>query len=643
PCAQAASAVQKSGGYLDADVALQCLQSVPVDVKGDALQLDGILAFANFQSTLAYLKNPPPGYMYPAVDILAELQNLKSKLISNGYTNEFDVQRDIYNLFNSAHDEHFIFYPDIVSIFEWVRDMPIYSVSTDGVSVPKIYASPDMEVLAGLTQADYTPSAITQINGQDVEVFLNTLANETTQNEDPDAAYNNMFPNIPTLSTGAGAPSVFTNTYVPYFGTNTTLTFANGSTRPVITYADTGSIDFSGVKDGASFFEKFCTGNLPLLGQSSSSSTAASQTTFSGLPRYPQPWVVAEDLSIQCYFPEDQSDLAVLAVPNFGPKNDADFSDVIRECLATSNKLGKTKLAIDLRGNGGGDVLCAYDFFKQLFPSITPWGTSNFRAWTLFQQVGKTMTSAFANTTPANAGKAGYDDGFASPFNARTEDNPALQQYNSWGEFYGPVSAHDDTFTNLVRYNLSDPYTTPQGVAGYGALAGIVPRQTFASDNIVIIQDGLCASTCAIFTEFMKEQGNVGQVVFGGRAQTGPMQGVGGTKGANEYGFDLLLQDFQLAYNLSSASQQVAWDQQWGQAIAGIVQAVTRATQSSEGANAHVNFRNNIRKGDETLTPLQFVYEAANCRLFYTAAQIENQALVWKAAYNSYWNGAPCV
>lgn len=253
------------------------------------------------------------------------------------------------------------------------------------------------------------------------------------------------------------------------------------------------------------------------------------------------------------------------------------------------------------------------------------------------------MTSAFANTTPANAGKAGYDDGFASPFNARTEDNPALQQYNSWGEFYGPVSAHDDTFTNLVRYNLSDPYTTPQGVAGYGALAGIVPRQTFASDNIVIIQDGLCASTCAIFTEFMKEQGNVGQVVFGGRAQTGPMQGVGGTKGANEYGFDLLLQDFQLAYNLSSASQQVAWDQQWGQAIAGIVQAVTRATQSSEGANAHVNFRNNIRKGDETLTPLQFVYEAANCRLFYTAAQIENQALVWKAAYNSYWNGAPCV
>lgn len=486
PCAQAASAVQKSGGYLEADIALQCLQSVPVDVKGDALQLDGILAFANFQSTLAYLKNPPPGYMYPAVDILAELQNLKSKLISNGYTNEFDVQRDIYNLFNSAHDEHFIFYPDIVSIFEWVRDMPIYSVSTDGVSVPKIYASPDMEVLAGLTQADYTPSAITQINGQDVEVFLNTLANETTQNEDPDAAYNNMFPNIPTLSTGAGAPSVFTNTYVPYFGTNTTLTFANGafldpslpavrscstcadsvlalgSTRPVITYADTGSIDFSGVKDGASFFEKFCTGNLPLLGQSSSSSTAASstaspsststarnrrravatpwgtpssgsqstgtpssgsqssgspssrtlssgspssgspslgrptassfatesgspliplqstqvpyapvpsQTTFSGLPRYPQPWVVAEDLSIQCYFPEDQSDLAVLAVPNFGPKNDADFSDVIRECLATSNKLGKTKLAIDLRGNGGGDVLCAYDFFKQLFPS----------------------------------------------------------------------------------------------------------------------------------------------------------------------------------------------------------------------------------------------------------------------------------
>lgn len=64
PCAQVSSALQTStDGVVDAQLALNCLKSVPVDVAGDESQLLGISTFSNFQSTLAYLKNPTPGYV----------------------------------------------------------------------------------------------------------------------------------------------------------------------------------------------------------------------------------------------------------------------------------------------------------------------------------------------------------------------------------------------------------------------------------------------------------------------------------------------------------------------------------------------------------------------------------------------------
>jgi len=45
-------------------------------------------------------------------------------------------------------------------------------------------------------------------------------------------------------------------------------------------------------------------------------------------------------------------------------------------------------------------------------------------------------------------------------------------------------------------------------VSGYGARANIAP-QPFTPDNIVMIMDGTCGSTCSIFAELMKTQAGV--------------------------------------------------------------------------------------------------------------------------------------
>ena len=120
--------------------------------------------------------------------------------------------------------------------------------------------------------------------------------------------------------------------------------------------------------------------------------------------------------------------------------------------------------------------------------------------------------------------------------------------------------------------------------------------------------------------------------------------GVGGVKGANVYTFDLILEVATDAFNQASASEQAAFTKKYGADVKGANQALLRAAVKDPVEHyANVNIRNNIRKGDKTNTPLQFVYEAADCRLFYTALMIHKQELVWKAAYESFFGNSACV
>jgi hypothetical protein len=89
PCAVAAFQAETSeNGFIDADVAYQCLQSVPLDAEGAALQVQGLLAYSEFQSTLAYLKDPPEGYLYPAVDIVSGLERIGERVAAGRYSGE---------------------------------------------------------------------------------------------------------------------------------------------------------------------------------------------------------------------------------------------------------------------------------------------------------------------------------------------------------------------------------------------------------------------------------------------------------------------------------------------------------------------------------------------------------------------------
>lgn len=114
-------------------------------------------------------------------------------------------------------------------------------------------------------------------------------------------------------------------------------------------------------------------------------------------------FVIASDGSIAGYFPPGQPDVAVVSCPNLGPANDVEFQSSLRSILTTARSAGKSKLVIDIRGNGGGNIIDFYDIFKQLFTSLTPYGATNLAAFELTNALGEVCTYQRAIGNLSNA------------------------------------------------------------------------------------------------------------------------------------------------------------------------------------------------------------------------------------------------
>lgn len=124
-----------------AELAFDCLETVPFK-KHDALRvIDGLAAFWQWQSTIDYLKDPPMGYMMPATDLRARIKKIRNKIAKEEYPHEYAFQDEMHELAVSVHDSHFNLQMDLLDIFVFRRKEigPIVSVSKDGVELPEIY------------------------------------------------------------------------------------------------------------------------------------------------------------------------------------------------------------------------------------------------------------------------------------------------------------------------------------------------------------------------------------------------------------------------------------------------------------------------------------------------------------------------
>jgi Peptidase family S41 len=641
-------------GTVPAQLAWDCLQSIPLNATGALDLVHSLKPYVQFQSTLAWLKNPPAEYaekLFGPVDLLSGLDNIADKVKNEQYGGEYDFGFELYKLFQSAHDGHLYFVPDVVnSLFQWYRPLPLVSVSDDGYEIPGIFAYSDI-LLAG-KDSSFKPSAVEEIDDHDVKEYLDKLS-QIGSLQDRDALYNTVFYSLPQLSLGpdglgTGVFSGGGRGRIEYPGSQTSVKFENG-TRITIDNLARVTKDFTGISSGTDVYSKYFNiatdMSIDLLhGQNLSSDPRLSKSQEAHdkskkdipAPGYPKPIVRMSTNEVGGYYLEGEgyNDTAVLTVYSFvGGEGQVEFQQTTRGFLSQAKADGKKKLIIDVSGNGGGTIWLGYELFAQLFPSIDPYGGNRFRAHQAWDEMGKFDSTYTANLTRSMTGDPTNWDWLAQPMNYRSDLTEEGKPFTSWAEKYGPHPANGDLHTTVQRWDLNDSfgpyYSGLDQLTGHGLPTLDLP---FKAEDMVIMYDGYCASTCTIFSEFMRRQAGVDTIAMGGRPNDDIIQAVGGTKGTNNWGWSDVIWFVLSMYDKASQDVKEKWSSSELASFNTFLPFKRMITAPQ------LNMRDGVRPGGET-TPLQFIVEPADCRLYYTPEMVVDVTKMWSSIADTKWLG----
>ncbi|KAI1351060.1 hypothetical protein F5Y01DRAFT_132606 [Xylaria sp. FL0043] len=623
---------------VQASVAYDCLNSVPIDKEGALRYIESNKPYLEWQSDTVFKKNPPEDYFYPPHDIWGVLAQLEADIKADKYPNEYAWQQDYYvKLFGPAHDGHFVSYPDVLTnAIEWQRPWALVSISDkpDG-------STPEIKVYSDVVSSPDTASVVTKINGEDAETFLSNWVFAVSGNQDADSAYNSLFYEK-AYEAEVASFGYFQNggrTRYVWPGSTTSLEFANGTSVELDNLARLKG-SWSGVVDGPSYFNKFAPG-----AQSAKSAAAPtpspepSPAAVTGVPGYPEPVIVSSDGIISGYYLDgDLDDTAVLVALSFAPDDPVEFQHVAQDFFAAAKAAGKKNLVVDVSANGGGYIFSGYDLFRQLFPDIVQEGLGRWRENPGFNAVSKVYSTNSANFNPDTAS----DDiiyQYESVYNWRYDIDESNKHFTSYADKFGPKEFLGDKFTDVMQWDFNDPLNTINATYGFGTdITGYRSRANFTRpfagpENIVLVLDGYCASTCTLFSQFLVHDAGVKTIAFGGRpSKEGLIQGVGGVKGSQSYGYEDVLANVQeaIAFTNDSAILETlsAYD----------TYVLDRNQVSSLNVKDEI-LRSHLEDG----TPAQFVAEYSDCRLFWTEATIKDVSEVWKAAATSAFKGGKCA
>lgn len=153
--------------------------------------------------------------------------------------------------------------------------------------------------------------------------------------------------------------------------------------------------------------------------------------------------------------------------------------------------------------------------------------------------------------------------------------------------------------------------------------------------------DALCGSSCASFHEELKNIAGIKAVTVGGRPTNAPIQTVTGSKGGEVIPLIQFPTYAEVALNISSrlSLSSLKDTDSTLTALANVPQITVRVGDQSSRAQS----QDQVRKGDKTATPLQYIYEASDCKIFYTADTYADPDAAWKQAWDASQDDGKCV
>ncbi|KAK1992372.1 peptidase S41 family protein [Colletotrichum falcatum] len=609
-------------------VAFDCLKAIAVDKQNDLDLLNYLEPFVSFQSTLDTLADPPEGYLLPGVDIIGGFGQIRANLLQDVYKSQVEFALDLSRVFAQAADGHFGYNPAILGVFTFASGNALVSVSDDGLDVPRVYLETDF-LKSQVNDTDVWD--IKSIDGVPITEWLEAQSFRVAS-QDPDSKYNALFRTNPATKVFGGGNN-FAVRYAGEAPDTQVIKFTNGTeyTDKLVAAIPADLVPFIGSPESihsAVELPPTATPTSPSAALSTSlPPTSTAMPTRTQVPGYPLPIAKHESDWISGYFLDGDGykDTAVLSVLSFAPSDinnaNATFElteakRVVDDFLKESKKAGKTKLIIDVQANGGGFIHAGFQLYDQLFPKGADlWDGSRLRAHEALNAIGLTAQKVSPDIL-ADFNNAAFD-----------KDH---KPYKSWEALFGPELVGGQNVTNLLRYNQSD----------FESFRG-KEEQLFEPQNIVIVTDGACASTCTIFTGLLVEEQGVRTIALGGRPREAAMQAVGGVKGSQVLSFS----------ELQDAIKQISRDAIEANYLDHLKEAFDVLPDVGEPpllpslaeSGGGFNYRNAYARDNVDGFPEQFVYRAANCRLFYTSDMIADPVAIWTRSADVAWNKAKCI
>ncbi|KAF3929061.1 hypothetical protein ABW20_dc0104546 [Dactylellina cionopaga] len=631
-------------------LATECLYSVPLNRKVALEQLTGIQRYVQFQSTLGFLKNPPPedGFQAPqGMDIVGLINDLSHRVRAKEITKEYDFELKLRSIFASANDGHFTGTMGGLLAIQFDAPFDIASVSKDGLSLPEIYQA----VLNPSGDLEAVGSPIITIDGLNVTEYLNKIAFGTGL-QSPDARYNGLFPSRGLQGTVLN--DGFFRHRRRYPGKDSfSVRFANGTTQD---FDFTASIagNFQNVTDATSFYNTFVKkGQMLNTPPNPRCGAEGALNHKARMAKRQSAWKMEEPMSgphaelkpeikdkggiFAGYFLK--SDTAVIQLLAFAPECWTDVPETIasiQKFLDLCRQRKAKKLIIDITNNGGGYIMMGYDLFMQLFPQTLPYSGQRNRA----NAGGLIEARAFADMS------FGKLAALADSKNATISNLAFAATWSNWAhsvildqdykpfrdakQLMGPVRVNRDSYSALWRFNATEPIFG-LGVEDYSKKAGLT--QPFEAENIILLTDGQCSSTCSTFSEFMVAQKGIKSVAVGGIPIPGRgMPLVGGVRGSEILSFKNLL-DSAKAVNMFSPTTE---SEELSSRRRDLPQ------QLPLPISGNVNSLDNVRKGHTA--PLQFIEEPATCRMFYTPKTLASIEALWESIDDAaFGSGKGCA
>ncbi|TKA40886.1 hypothetical protein B0A54_07798 [Friedmanniomyces endolithicus] len=638
-----------------ASAAIECLLSVPFNSAVATRFISYYNQTLQFQSTSAYLKQPPAGYQQPPVDIFGDLRQIQNKVDSGFYRNQYAFEADLQALSQATHDAHTTLYAGVSNQFTFAAPFYLVSVSVDGKQAPQVYIYDDIIPCVNSTACNAT--AVTTINGVATTRYLADFASHQSFGMvEPNADFNQL------MSSPAqeiiGSANAFSGGATFYPGDTMNIGYADGKNETFDWLAIYNSPGFTGpLETGGDFHNFFALGIPPAnfnetytayqssLASNATGAYADNGTTDGNCSSPLTSWncvssaYPADPISFQQNLGIDSSgfvtgyyladvETAVISIPSFVEYGDGigTFSQAIIDFVGNATARNATKLIIDLQQNSGGQESLAFEVFRQFFPNTAPYTGSRMRSHYLAYLLGEASTSYFDTLEPSSDE---YDSLVGSEWVVTDRiDAQTQQNFTSWAAFYGPAGSYNgDPYTQTEQYNLSsevfdnDALGMDYPACYYNSTCNSAPA--WAGSDIILLTDGLCDSSCSLFVELMTQIVGVHTVTVGGRPDPGPMQIASGSRGASAYSSDLL------DYDVSIVSVEDTVDNT----------TLSGAYDTDTGMHiyyAGVNLRDQIRAN--STIPNQFLYLPSECRIYWSMANWYDSKRLWHDTWNAIYN-----